>query len=106
VPRSNGSSRSAAFSSHCAHTRGARVDVDSQALLRVGWRPSSTWRAAASHLRRIEGFDFWIEDGTFFYSTRSGVTGRASCNSSAFKKFLRAVIRQQPRSIDTVLELM
>jgi hypothetical protein len=96
-----------------AQRLGALVDVASVARRLAGdvpvrrrWSRIAGWRAASGILRRIRNFYFRIEGGTFFYGTVTGVSGRACCNSSTFKRFLRAVIQQQPRSIDAVLELL
>jgi len=83
-----------------------RCDDQSQAPLRYSWTPPSWWTRAEQRLRGLRDFGFRLEDGHFFYSTTTGIQGRFSCRSEAFRQFANNVVTHRPRNLADVLELL
>ncbi len=103
-----------AFAWENARRLGRFVDVgevigrlnDLPTPIRRRWRPTRSWRDARAHLAQVNGVSVEVRSGMLSYSTSSGISGRLPCTSHRFRRFVEAVRRERPSSVESVLELL
>ncbi|MBL8954708.1 MAG: hypothetical protein JNK82_28280 [Myxococcaceae bacterium] len=97
-----------------ARQPGAFVDVqrviaalqDQNLPLRFPWQPTAEWEQAEKLLRRVRGFSFSVRDGHFLYRDGAGTSGRLSCRTTSFRKFVRLVLKQRPSDLNATRSIL
>lgn len=79
---------------------------DRELPLRQPWRPFADWRRAERVLRQVDGFSFGVRDGHFTYSDGTGTDGRKSCRISDFRGFVQRVLKQRPKNLAAVQDIL
>lgn len=74
--------------------------------LRHSWKSPPRWREAENLLREVRGLSFSLDGGYFIYDDGSGTKGRYSSRTSAFRKFVRRVLKMRPKNLDALRDIL